>query len=233
MPYFWSRVVRSLRIDISSFSVSNFFNVYLQVIFSIYYCYLARRVSGSAPFATGAPKDIQIAYSRLLKAGLRGNRLPSEGGDLETLALDDRPESLAETIAQLDRHDPRAIEFRHSLRNWFCQVPFSSIKLHHMEKWVYWTMYNELLPPLDQISQDRRCALDKALALLQRRIGCEIPEGQDGDGDVQPLLLTLDKPNILWRPLSFYCGVSLVNWCVINLYLKLFDMRRGNSNGIE
>jgi hypothetical protein len=104
-----------------------------------------------------------------------------------------------------------------------------------MEKWLYWTMYNELLPPLDQISPERRGALDKALALLQRRIGCEIPEGQDSDDDrdVQPLLLTLDKPNILWRPLSFYCGVSLVNWCVINLYMKLFDMRRGHSNGIE
>jgi hypothetical protein len=178
--------------------------------------------------APGEPTDIQIAYNRLLKAGLAN--LPSDGGDLENL-LTVRPASPAETIVQLDRHDPRAIEFRHSLRTWFCKVPFSSINLHHVEKWLYWAMYNTALPPLNQMSEVQRNALDEALILLQKRIGCKIPEGSNDH--VRPMLLTLDKATILWRPLTFYSVVGVINWCIIKLFKNFYDVQRGYSNGVE
>lgn len=178
--------------------------------------------------APGEPTDIQIAYNRLLKAGLAN--LPSDGGDLENL-LTVRPASPAETIIQLDRHDPRAIEFRHSLRTWFRKVPFSSINLHHVEKWLYWAMYNTALPPLNQMPEVHRNALDEALVLLQKRIGCKIPEGSNDH--VRPMLLTLDKTTILWRPLTFYSMVGIINWCIIKLFKKIYNVQRGYSNGVE
>ncbi|KAF9485285.1 hypothetical protein BDN70DRAFT_871298 [Pholiota conissans] len=199
-----------------------------EVIFSVYHCYLAHRVSATIPPTSGDPEDIQIAYMRLLKAGLAN--LPSDRGDIETIVVD-RPGSPAETIVQLDRHDPRAIEFRHSLRTWFCKVPFSSITRHHIEKWLYWAMYNTALPPVDQVPETHKKAMDEALILLQKRIGCKIPEGSNDH--VRPILLTVDKTNIFWRPFAFYSFIHVINWCLSKLFKTLYDVQYGYSNGVE
>lgn len=185
-------------------------------------------MSRPAPHGPGDPQEIQVAYIRMLKAGLAN--LPLDGGDLETLVID-RPGSPAETIVQLERHDPRAIEFRHALRTWFCQVPFSTIKVHHVRKWLYWAMYNAEIPPEQDMPKLHSIAVDDALALLQKRIGGKIEDGPDGH--VKPMLLTIDKTNILWRPLTFYCLVGTINWCLKKMYTSCSDVQHGYSNGIE
>lgn len=197
-------------------------------MFSIYHIYLARQVSRPAPYGPGDPEEIQVAYTRLLKAGLAN--LPPDGGDLETLFIEWRG-SPVESIVQLERHDPRAINFRHSLRTWFCKAPFSTIKLHHIRKWLYWAMYNAELPPPERISRSRQIALDDALALLQKRIGCKIEEGSDEE--IKPMLLTIDKTNILWRPLTFYSVICLINWLLKLWHTNYLDVEHGYSNGIE
>ncbi|KAF9478994.1 hypothetical protein BDN70DRAFT_807742 [Pholiota conissans] len=207
-----------------------FFISCCEVVFTIYHYRLACHISDKLPFATGEPTDIRIAFIRLLKAGLA--KIPSDGGELETL-LADQPVNLVSEIpiVQLDRHDPRAIAFRHTLRTWFCNAPFSSIRRHHVEKWLYWTMYNTALPPSDQIPADRRSALNEAVDLLQMRIGCEVPEGSNGD--VRPMLLTVDETNIFWRPLTFYVVVAMINCFAMKTYAVFLDVHRCQSNGIE
>ncbi|KAF8974489.1 hypothetical protein BDZ97DRAFT_1647027 [Flammula alnicola] len=214
-----------------AYSVSGralFFVSCCEAIFSIYHFHLARRVSGPSPHGPGDPEEIQVAYMRLLKTGLAN--LPLDGGDIETLLVD-RPGSPAETIIQLERHDPRAIEFRDSFRTWFLKVPFSSIKLHEMKKWLYWAMYNAELPPLELVPETHCKAIDEALGLLQKRLGCKLEEGSNPN--VTPMRLTIDKTNILWRPMTFYAIVGSINWCLRKFYTNWFNLRHGYSNGIE
>lgn len=199
-----------------------------QVVFSIYHYFLARRVSGPAPYGPGDPQEIQTSYVRLLKSGLA--HLPKDGGDIETLHVD-RPGSPAETITQLERHDPRAIDFRHSLRTWFMKVPFSTITMREMHQWLYWAMYNADLPCPEEVPEIHRAALDEAIALLEKRMGAKF-EHKESSG-ATPMRLTIDRTNILWRPLWFYTIVSILNWCLQKFYIHKWGIQYGTSNGVE
>ena len=165
---------------------------------------------------------------RLLKAGFAD--LPHDGDDIETV-ITDRPGSLAESIIQLDRHDPRAIDFRHCLRTWFRKVPWSSIKLVEMQKWLYWAMYNTELPPLESLPDSQWTALEEALELLQKRLGCRLEEGSNPK--IVPMRITIDKTSIMWRPLTYYAIVCLINFVLRQLYKIWWDLHYGHSNGIE
>ena len=198
-----------------------------QVLFSIYYIYLAHHVSASSPRGPGNPEEIQLAYIRLLKAGLAG--LP-DSDDIETL-ITGRAKGPAESITQLDRHDPRAIDFRHCLRTWFGKVPWSSIKLVEMQKWLYWTMYNTELPPVESLPDDQWNALEDALELLQKRLGCKLEEGSNPK--IMPMRITIDKTSIMWRPLTYYAVVCFANWIMKQLYKAWWGLNHGHCNGIE
>ncbi|KAF9534250.1 hypothetical protein CPB83DRAFT_902204 [Crepidotus variabilis] len=205
-----------------------FFVALCEVVFSIYHYFLARRVSRPTPLGPGHPDEIQVAYIRLLKTGMAN--LPEDGGDIETLEIA-RPGSPAETITQLERDDPRAVDFRNSIRTWFCKVPWSSIKLVEAQKWLYWAMYNAELPPLEDLPETNRSALNDALALFQRRVGCKIEEGSNPHA--MPMRLTIDNTLILWRPLSFYLLVGTINWGLRLLYKSRWNANHGYFNGLE
>ncbi|KDR84375.1 hypothetical protein GALMADRAFT_111650 [Galerina marginata CBS 339.88] len=205
-----------------------FFVSCCEVLFSLYHLHLACRVSGPSSFGAGDLEEIQVAYLRLLKAGLA--HLPEDGGDIETILVD-RSGSPTEVITQLDHHDPRAVDFRHSIRMWFCKVPWSSIKLLDMQKWVYWSMYNSDLPALDLLPETQRAALDQAIVLLQKRLGCKIEEGSNPN--ITPMRLTIDDINILWRPLTFYAIVNSINWILRKFYTHRWGFHHGYSNDLE
>lgn len=162
----------------------------------------------------------------MLKTGVASP--PKDDGDLETLITTN---SLAESITQLDRHDPRAIDFRHSLRTWFCKAPWSSVKLVEMQKWLYWVLYNTELPPLESIPDSQWTALEESLDLLQKRLGCKIEEGSNPN--IVPMRVTIDKTTILWRPLTYYVLVYSVNYILRHLYQTWWDVSYGRSNDIE
>ena len=206
-------------------SISYYYSWIGQVLFSIYYLYLAHRVSGPSPCGSTNLEEVQLAYIRLLKAGFAD--LPHDGDDI----IKNRQENLVESIIQLDRHDPRAIDFRHCLRTWFRKVPWSSIKLVEMQKWLYWAMYNTELPPLDSLPDSQWTALEEALELLQKRLGCRLEEGSNPK--IMPMRITIDKTTIMWRPLTYYAIVCLVNYVLRQLYKTWWDLHYGHSNGIE
>lgn len=171
---------------------------------------------------------MQTAMRRLLKSGLAN--LPDDGGDLESL-FTERPGSPEEDITQLERHDPRAIDFRNCLRTWFCKAPWSAVKLHDLQKWLYWSIYNVEMPPYEELPASHRAALDHATDLIHKRLGCVSEHGRNPA--INPMRLTIDPVSIWWRPLSFYLLVKLVNAAVRRYYANTFDVRYGNCDGLE
>jgi len=192
----------------------------------VYHYVLVRRVSGPPPTIPAHPDEIQLAYRRLLKTGLA--QLPADGDDEETLPSD-RPGSPAEAITQLERHDPRAIDFRHCLRTWFLNVPWSSIRRHEIMTWLYWAMFNAHMP--SELSTTEKTALEHALDLLERRLGCKVLDGSNPS--VTPMRLTVDAIGVTWRPFSFYALVAFANWVVLQVYSRWYGVKHCASHGLE
>jgi len=92
-------------------------------------------------------------------------------------------------------------------------------------------MFNAELPPLEHLLEERKHALDDALGLLEKRLGCKIEEGSNPN--VVPMRLTIDQITILWRPFTFYFLVSSINWGLRKVYTNMWNVQHGCSNGIE
>ncbi|KAL0576920.1 hypothetical protein V5O48_005066 [Marasmius crinis-equi] len=229
VPFSWAYVLYTIAYSrITSTNVAFFAIMFCEAAFSVYHAILSYRVSEPCTQPPGKLNELQIAFARVLKAGLA--QLPEEGFDEETTACP-RPGSPAEEIVQLEAHDPRAIDFRDTLRTWFGRVPWSSITLHEVRQWLFWSMFNRDLPPPETLPEAHRVAMDDALTLLQKRLGKEIPEGRSPH--IKPLRLTLDPVNIYSRPFTFYALVALVN-----IYIKLTFKRdmhflRSSFDGLE
>ncbi|KAI4525653.1 hypothetical protein K525DRAFT_234222 [Schizophyllum commune Loenen D] len=226
-PLAWIFVIYTLRagrLYTASWSYLALFTLALcEVFFSVHYYHLSRRVAGPTPVGPGSLRELTIQFTRILKAGLAS--LPEDGFDEETTDAP-RPGSPAEHIIQLERHDPRAVDFRHTLRNWFGGAPWSSIDVHHVRQWLYWSMFNAALPPLDTLPHTHRAALNETLDLLQKRAGTVLPERvAEPSSAVKPILLTVDKVNIHWRPFTFYAAL----W-VVNRTLRVWLMHKFNAN---
>ncbi|KAF8663421.1 hypothetical protein AX16_000992 [Volvariella volvacea WC 439] len=201
---------------------------FAEVLFSVHHFRLAKHVSGPSPVGRGKLHEIQTAYNRVLKAGL--SDLTEGAPDEESLDTS-RPGSPAEPIIQLQRDDPRAIDFRHCLRTWFLKVPWSSVKLLHVQQWLYWSIFNADLPPSHELPKTHRTILDEALDLLQKRAGCTFPEGSDPN--VTPMRLTIDQVNICWRPLTFYVLVLLSKQYLKWRFVKEHGVSYGSYNNLE
>ncbi|THH15209.1 hypothetical protein EW146_g5239 [Bondarzewia mesenterica] len=199
-----------------------------EVFFSIYHLNLAFFVKRPCTMSAGNPAELQAAFNRVTQAGLAP--LPEEGFDEETLDVS-RPGSPAEVVERLDHHDPRAIDFRNSLRTWFRKAPWSHIHKQEMYQWLYWSIFNAHLPSLNTLTAARRQILDEVLELVEKRAGASIPDGTNPS--VRPLLLTLDPVNVAWRPLVWYALISLGNHTLKLWYIHRWEMRHGVKDGIE
>ncbi|KAF8076473.1 hypothetical protein FPV67DRAFT_1406656 [Lyophyllum atratum] len=229
VPLSWFYVLSTLisgQIWSSTWSSRAFFALALsEVLFSIYHFRLSRIVSRREAHGTEDLREIQAAFKRLLQSGLAN--LPEDGGDEES----HKAASPKEDIIQLEANDPRAIDFRNTMRSWFCKVPWSSIKVHEVRQWLYWSIYNADLPPSESMSPSHRDVLERALALLQRRCGCIFDAGSNPA--IRPMRLTLDKVNILWRPLTFYVILNAVNSSLRKWYKWKWSAKYGHYNRLE
>lgn len=165
---------------------------------------------------------------RLLKTGLAN--LPEDGGDMQTVVTK-RPGSPAETIEQLERHDPRAIDFRNSIRAWFRKAPWSSVKLVELQKWLYWAMFHADLPKPEEIPESHKVTLGEAIALLQKRLGSKTAEGTDPN--IMPMRPSLDPVGTRWRPFSFYFLICSTNLILRKLYELWWGVQYRHFDGME
>lgn len=150
--------------------------------------------------------------------------------DEDTLDNTDRPGSPLEDIIQLERDDPRAVDFRDSLRTWFGKCAWSAISLHSIRTWLYWTIFADDLPALVDLPPVRRIFLDQVVEALEKRVGCKIP---DVSGGVTPFRLTLDTVNVIPRPLWWYAVIALINGTIRKWFEVFHDVRLQEQNGLE
>ncbi|KAF8639790.1 hypothetical protein AX17_001049 [Amanita inopinata Kibby_2008] len=232
IPLSWAFVIyafNSGRISLFAWPGRTFLAIaILEVLFSIYHHRLASRVSHLNASSHDDLLEIQRAFRRLLKTGLAN--LPEDGGDEESLCIS-RPGSPDEAITQLEPTDPRAIDFRNSLRTWFRKVPWSSLRLHEVRKWIFWAIYNSEMPPPEQLSHVQRAVLDDALEHLQKRTGCKIPQGSNPE--YQPMCLTIDPVKIRWRPFSYYILIAFINRYLRTWFRDRYDVKCHSYQGLE
>ena len=162
---------------------------------------------------------------RMLRTGL--SHLPDSGDDEESK----RPGSPAEDIVQLDHDDPRAIEFRNRLRTWFRKPPWSSVRLHEVRQWLYWSIFNKNMPSLDELTHPQRVVMDDAIALIEKRTGSKIEEGSNPTAP--PMRLTVDDVNILWHPLCYYVAIWFINSCLKRWYESRWNARFRSYHMLE
>ncbi|KAL5508303.1 hypothetical protein ACEPAH_5922 [Sanghuangporus vaninii] len=201
---------------------------FVEVLFTIYYSYLSRKISGTSPISASDVGELQLAFRRVLQSGLIP--LPEDGGDEEYYSTD-RPSSPDAVIEGLERDDPRAIDYRDRLRTWFRKVPWSRVRSVQFRQWLCWSTFNAVLPPEDQLPQTHRMLLDEATELMEKRIGCKIPEGSDFS--VQPLRLTLDPINVVHRPLAWYIFVKIINAYIRTKYEMKYGLVYGRFRDLE
>ena len=103
--------------------------------------------------------------------------------------------------------------------------------LHEIKQWLYWSSFNSALPPPDKIPTVHSKALDEAVELLEKRVGCTFPKGSNAN--VKPLLLTIDPVNILPRPLAWYLFVKFANIYLRSLYKAKHGLRFGKFGELE
>ncbi|KAF7332075.1 hypothetical protein MKEN_00088000 [Mycena kentingensis (nom. inval.)] len=189
-----------------------------EAIFHVYHIHLSKIVSRPWRHGTGNLVQLQIAFTRVLKAGLANLHSDAE-----------RPGSPNETITQLERNDPRAADFRNVLRTWFGRVPFSEIRALEVRKWIYWSIFNTDLPR--NLSAAHQAVLEDTLRQLEMRLGSNIVEGSNPNA--LPMRMTLDKVNISPRPFMLYLAVFCVNRCLRWYYRARYDLRHGTHDGLE
>ncbi|KZS98053.1 hypothetical protein SISNIDRAFT_436884 [Sistotremastrum niveocremeum HHB9708] len=221
-PLSWLYVLSSLATTHISllYNSTLFLLASLEVAFSIYHLYLHRVVDGPSPVIMSDFMTLQAAFHRILQTGLAHL---SESDDPLHPEHGHRPTSPAETLVQLDKDDPRAVDFRDRLRTWFGHVPFSHIHAHELKQWLHWSSFNSLMPTAGSLSLTNETAIQEAFTMLQMRCGVKIPEGSNPA--VKPLLLTLDSVNVRGRPLVWYVLVKALNMGL----RSWFDFRYGVS----
>ncbi|KAJ7228587.1 hypothetical protein GGX14DRAFT_613710 [Mycena pura] len=192
-----------------------------EVLFSVYHYYLVTLVSVPWKHGTGNLAQLQIAFTRVLKSGL------AEYG----VDAGDRPGSPSETITQLERDDPRSIDFRNVLRTWFGRVPWSSIRRVEVQKWIYWSIFNKDLSEAHNTPPAHQAVLDDSLKSLEMRLGTRITEGSNPK--ILPMRMTLDKVQVSARPFFFYAAISGINWYLRRRYSANWNLHYGKYDGLE
>ncbi|KAJ7094688.1 hypothetical protein B0H15DRAFT_830514 [Mycena belliarum] len=199
-----------------------------EVFFSVYHRYLVALVSVPWKHGTGDIIQLQVAFTRVLKAGLAN--LPEYGYDEESLDVD-RPGSPSESITQLEANDHRAMDFRNVIRTWFGRVPWSSIRRVEIQKWIYWSIFNKDLPEPHLITPTHQAVLDDTLQLLEMRLGTRVAPGSNPD--ISPMRMTIDPVIVTARPLIYYAFVSGINRYLRGWYRTNWNLRHGNFNDLE
>ncbi|KIP10713.1 hypothetical protein PHLGIDRAFT_65260 [Phlebiopsis gigantea 11061_1 CR5-6] len=193
-------------------------NSSIQVFFSVYHYHLAKCIRAPSSASHSDFNELQAAFRRVLQSGLA--ELPEYGYDEEDVG---RPGSPEEDIIALERHDPRAVDFRNYLRTWFGKVPWSSVRRQEMFAWLHWSIYNAPFTSLDALPPARQKVLLEVLSMLEKRAGTSIPDGTNPHA--RPLLLTLDPVSVTWRPFFWYAGVALSNYYQRRRYESKYILR--------
>jgi hypothetical protein len=185
-----------------------------QALFSLHHWFLVDKLARRpAKIDQTELSYLRLIFNRILHVGLYDKPRPvmpprEYNGDTE-LNVDDIP--------ALSFDDPRAVDFRNSLRTWFSRSSWSAISRTHMLSWLSWSMFNA---SFDSMTEEQRALIVKALVMMERRTGARFPDkasNRGSGGDAKTLRLTLDPMSVSSRPLIAYflinvAGIATMNW---------------------
>jgi hypothetical protein len=202
-------------------------------MFSIYHHYLVRSigmpVSGDDVVELS---DMQTAFQRVLQAGLQPMSCELSKDGTEDSSNSKSAQRQLDELEELHPDDPRAADFRSSLRAWFSHAPWSRIRQRELRKWLYWAVFNAVLPETDaELPHAHQTMLAEVVELLRRRTGCVVPEGSDPQ--CKPLLFTLEPLRAWPRPLVWYLFVAAANALVWQRLKRKWHVQHGRFYGME
>lgn len=198
----------------------------LEVPFSIYYRYLCFKAQNKIP-----PPPLDVRYMRemliqCLDVGLSSNHEGPRRPKTSRTSFDDVPETTA-------------YDLREQMRKWFFEAPFEDIYADNIREWLAWSMAGMDLR--DAMSDPQAAGLiNEALVWAEKRCATKFPPGRNPH--VKCSRLTLDKVQIMQRPLGYYVvcnGATLITytWLFLHgfryssVYGCGFLVRRGRNNG--
>jgi hypothetical protein len=138
-----------------------------------------------------------------------------------------------EDSEELEADDPRAINFRNSLRPWFNHAPWEHVRVRELRSWLYWCIFNAHHPEDDaDVPEHHVETINEAVELIKKCTGCVIEDGPSHPS-VKPLLLTLDPVSVNSRPFVWYIFVAAANfWIRTSMSIK-YGVQYGSYDGLE
>lgn len=189
-----------------------------KMVFSLHHWFHVDRLSRRpARIVQADLSHLRSLFNRIMHVGLYGvegtppTSAPPREYSGEALRLEDLP--------VLEPDDPRAVDFRTSLRTWFHGSSWSSLTRAHLLSWLGWSIFNARF---ENLSTEQETLARKALAMMERRAGTSLPDGAgpspnlgaNGKNYVEPLRLTLDPMSVQSRPLIAYAVINFVSMAV-------------------
>jgi hypothetical protein len=176
---------------------------------------------------------MQLAFHRVLQSGLVASESVAQTATEAIVPQVDVKWNYhqADAFDELPAQDPRAIDFRNSLRPWFRHMPWSRIRQKDLRRWLCWAIFSSPLPEDEtDLPHADRVALDDVCELIRRRTGTVIQDGSDSE--CQPLLLTLDPVKVFARPLWWYLFVLAANAVTWRMLSSKYNVRYGTYQGL-
>lgn len=195
------------------------------MLFSLYHWSLVDNLARRpAKIEQAEISHLRSLFNRILHVGLYDKQRPGTppenyNGDTDLKVQD---------IPALAFDDPRAVDFRNSLRTWFSRSSWRAISRTHLLSWLSWSMFNT---SLESITEEQRALVDKALLMMERRAGARLPDtahnsaSNDNVGEVKTLRLTLDPISVSSRPLLAYVLVNIAGVVCRTWFKWKYDAR--------
>ncbi|KAF9510851.1 hypothetical protein BS47DRAFT_1406719 [Hydnum rufescens UP504] len=203
----------------------------LEILFSIYHLIVVAQLSRkTSNIVLTSVDNVRRLYSRILHLGL--HNAPANGA-LSRIPSHVPPSQLSmEDVPLLDRSDPRAVDFRQSLRSWFRNSPWSTLTRAHVSTWISWTIFNA---SVDTLSLEQKGVVSHAIDVIERRAGSKLPlEANDPtSAHIRPLLLTLDPMSIHCRPAIMYATINFVSFVCQEWYQWRFGAHHEQYGDLE
>lgn len=233
----------------------------MEVSFTLYQYFLAYGIQPASPPSTLSPEECLKTFKRAMQSGLGSNLsevLDTASFDMESTlrkrnkatealgegihgSLQGITRSPSVEITTLARNDPRAIEFRERLRNWFGRAPFEQITARDIRKWLSWACCNL---PLEVAQKDHQkaCLIERSAGMLESRTGWKFPKQAPSSGPrpkgvvddkIKLMRLTVDPVNVIPRPLWWYVWLWVGEKLALKFIYASWGLKRYKEGELE
>lgn len=195
---------------------------YAEILFSLYYAYLTRRIQRHRTYPTPPPGFLRDMMIQIFSTGLPVDKKDHTGGAR-------RPRSTKEDFGSTTPEEARLL--REKLRKWFFNARTKDIKRENVREWLAWAIANgRTLEEADAMPEYHKL-VDESIAWAEARLHAKYEPGYNKD--VKCMRLTLDPVRVLTRPLGYYVVTNAVT-IGVGIWLVLYHgFQLRSSHGLQ